>query len=114
MQDYLTSSFNRHISCPNGEKLEDIGVELLCTFEGTQVFLSFISAETDYELIPLILPEERFETGAIHVSELHHSTDIEDEIESILSHANEGDTLIFFCESADVIGRALDALAYQD
>lgn len=114
MKDYLTSSFHRHISCHNGEMIEDIGLELLCTFEGMQVFLSFVVAETDYELIPEMLPEERFESGSVHVSELHHHSDVEDEIETILSNANHGDTLIFFCSSAEVITRSLDTLAYGD
>ncbi|MDO5666343.1 MAG: hypothetical protein Q4G44_00810 [Alcaligenaceae bacterium] len=114
MEDYLTTSFNRHISCHNGEMIEDIGLELHCTFEGTEVFLCFVVAATDYELIPEILPEERFESGSVHVSELHQHTDIDDEIESILSNANHGDTLIFFCESAEVIAFALDTLAYSD
>ena len=113
MQDYLTTSFNRHISCPTGDQLEDIGLELLCTFEGRHVFISFVSTTTDYELIPIVIPEERFETGSVHVSELHHETDLDDENETILSHANDGDTLIFFCDSSDVIARALEALAYQ-
>lgn len=112
MENYLTSTFNRYIEYLNGVETEHIGIEVLCTLEGTQVFLSFIAAETDYELIAEILPEERFENGSIHVSELLHDTNIDDEIETILSNATEGDTLIFFCESALLIERALASLAY--
>lgn len=114
MQDYLTSAFHRHISCHHGEMIEDIGLELRCHFEGTQVFISFVVAATDYELIPEILPEERFEIGSVHVSELHQQSDIADEIESILSNADDGDTLIFFCESTEVVAAAFDTLAYSD
>lgn len=114
MQTYLTSSFNRYLEYVNEESSENIGIELLCIFEGIQVFLSFIAAETDYELIPEILPEERFENGSVHVSELHQETNIDDEIETILGNATEGDTLIFFCASNTVIERALESLAYSN
>lgn len=114
MQDYLTSTFHRHINYSNGAQIEEIGLELLCHVEGTQVFLAFINADTDYELIPQILPEERFESGSVHVSELTQSTDINDEIVTILGNASEGDSLIFFCESSTVIEEALSALAYNN
>ena len=114
MQNYLTSSFNRYLEYANEDSNENIGIEILCSFEGTQVFLSFVAAVTDYELIPELLPEERFENGSIHVSELLQDTDIDDEIETILSNATEGDTLVFFCESTEVIERALQSLAYSN
>lgn len=114
MQDYLTSTFHRHINYSNGAQIEEIGLELLRHVEGTQVFLAFINADTDYELIPQILPEERFESGSVHVSELTQSTDINDEIVTILDNASEGDSLIFFCESSTVIEEALSALAYNN
>ena len=114
MQNYLTSSFNRYLEYFDGETSAHIGIELLCHFEGIQVFLSFVAADTDYELIPEILPEERFEETSIHVSELLQDTDIDDEIETILSNAAEGDTLFFFCESNELIERALESLAYSN
>ncbi|CAM5186232.1 hypothetical protein OURE66S_01185 [Oligella ureolytica] len=114
MQNYLSSSFNRYVEYFNGESSDNIGIELLCTFEGTHVFLSFIATDIDYELIPEILPEERFENGSVHVSELLQETNIDDEIETILSNATEGDTLVFFCESTAVIERALESLAYSN
>ncbi len=114
MQNYLTSTFNRYLEYVDDESKENIGIEILCNVEGTQVFLGFVAAATDYELIPELLPEERFENGSIHVSELLQNTDINDEIETILGNATEGDTLIFFCDSTEVIERALESLAYSN
>lgn len=114
MQNYLKSTFNRYITFLNSNEVDNIGIELLCSFEGAKVFLTLVLAETDYDLIPEILPEERFENGSIHVSELLEHANINEEIESILSNTNEGDTLIFFCESAEVLDNTLKSLAYHN
>lgn len=114
MQDYLSTTFHRHISAHQGDTLEDIGLELRANVEGSQLFLCFVSAATDYELIPQILPEERFEMGSVHVAELHELNDPEDEISSILDNANDGDTLVFFCASGEILAAALAALAYNE
>ncbi|WP_432784903.1 hypothetical protein AAEX37_01833 [Oligella sp. MSHR50489EDL] len=114
MQDYLTTSFHRHISAHSGDAIEDIGLELICAFEGIQLFMCFVIASTDYDMIPEFLPEERFMTGSVHVGELHELSDVADEIQTILDNANAGDTLVFFCSSADILADALDALAYNE
>ncbi|NOL50323.1 hypothetical protein [Pelistega europaea] len=102
------TTFSRH--------LDDgyLGFEVQTQVNDLQLFVCFYIGHTNFELIPSILPSERFDEGAadIHIGELNTTTDVQEELESILSNMNNGDTAVFFCNSEQEIKSALDFLNF--
>lgn len=100
--------FSRHL---DGEHL---GFEVQTQVNGLHLFICFYIGRTDFDIIPIILPQERFNEDAadIHIGELTAATHIEEEMESILSNMNDGDTVVLFCQSEAEIKSALAFLNF--
>ncbi|ETD68714.1 hypothetical protein V757_09965 [Pelistega indica] len=80
------------------------GLEIKTEVNNLTLFVCFYLSETDFDALPHIIPEERFQTGHnVHVGELNAQIDVADEMESILANMDDGDTVVFFCEDEDNI-----------
>ena len=88
----------------------DGGLEIQTNVNDLTLFVCFYLSETDFDILPHIIPEERFQTGHhIHVGELNALIDVADEMESILANMDDGDTVVFFCEDENTV---VDGLAF--
>ena len=93
----------------------DYGVELLTEVNDLSLYVCFVWAETDFELLPEIIPSERFDQGQqVHVGELHIGMDISDEMESILVNMQDLDTVVFFCDGVQSINEGMAFLNYHE
>lgn len=101
--DSFISTYERHL----GDDVE--GFEITTQVNGLSLYIGFLLGENNFDILPNIIPAERFQDGSdIHVGELHSLTiSVTDEVESILANMNEGDTAIFFCENESLIKEAL-------
>ncbi|MDY3330524.1 MAG: hypothetical protein SOX43_01035 [Pelistega sp.] len=101
--DVFVSTYSRHL----GDEVE--GFEIITSVNGLNLFIGFLLGENNFDLLPTVIPAERFQDGSdIHVGELHSDIlSITDELEAILANMNDGDTVIFFCENQDLIKEAL-------
>lgn len=108
MADTFYTNFSRHL------EEHHLGFEVQTQVNGLELFICFYLGDTDFDIIPSILPIERFdnESSQIHVGELTATTDINDELESILSHMHNNDTAVFFCQSEYEIKTALAFLNF--
>ena len=90
------------------------GVQLLAQVNDLELDIYLLVAEVDFDRIPDILPEKRFEQeGQIHVSSLGLDDEpVQDEMESILANMDTEDTVLFFCADADAYHTALDFINY--
>lgn len=102
------STYERHL----GDDVE--GFEISTLVNGLRLYIGFVLGENNFELLPAMIPAERFQDGSdIHVGELLSDTlSIADELESILANMNDNDTVIFFCENEAVIKEALGFLNF--
>ena len=90
------------------------GLELTCQANDLELNIYLLVAPADFDLIPQIVPEARFEQdGQIHVASLGDNDEaVEDEMESVLSNMDSGDTVLFFCGSDEAYHIALDFINY--
>lgn len=97
------STYERHL----GDEIE--GFEIKVLVNGLRLYIGFVLGDNNFELLPTIIPTERFQNGSdIHVSELLSNTlNVANELESILANMNDSDTVIFFCENETLIKEAL-------
>ena len=93
----------------------DYGVALLTEVNNLSLYICFVWAETDFELLPEIVPTDRFDQGQqVHVGELRIDMDISDEMESILVNMQDLDTVVFFCDGAQSIADGMAFLNYHE
>lgn len=93
----------------------DYGVELLTEVNNLSLYVCFVWAETDFELLPEIVPMERFDQGyQVHVGELHVGMDISDEMESILVNMQDLDTVVLFCDGVQSMNEGMAFLNYHE
>ncbi len=97
------STYERHL----GDDIE--GFEIITQVNGLSLYIGFVLGHNNFDLLPSIIPAERFQDGSdIHVGELRSDTlSVADELESILANMNDNDTVIFFCENETLIKEAL-------
>ncbi|WP_081489268.1 hypothetical protein [Advenella kashmirensis] len=90
------------------------GIQVLAQVNGLALDIYLIVEDVDFDRIPDILPNARFEQdGQIHVSSLGLEDEpVEDEMESILANMDSDDTVLFFCADADAYETALDFINY--
>lgn len=101
--DSFISTYERHL----GDEVE--GFEIITLVNGLRLYIGFLLGDNDFDLLPSIIPAERFQDGSdIHVGELLSDTlSVADELESILANMNDSDTVIFFCANESLIKEAL-------
>lgn len=101
------TDFHRHL---DGEHL---GFEVVTDVNGLRLFICFYLGKTDFDIIPSILPPDRFDNDTnIHIGELTNNSDITEELESILANMDNGDTVVFFCATQESIQSALAFLNF--
>ncbi|WP_153045690.1 hypothetical protein [Advenella sp. S44] len=91
------------------------GVQLLTQINDLMLDIYLLVADVDFDRIPDILPEKRFQQeGQIHVSSLGLEDEpVEDEMESILANMDSEDTVLFFCADEQAYHIALDFINYD-
>lgn len=90
----------------------DDGIELKATFEGSDLLLTFVVGDADFDRIPLLYDPARFESSQMHVGQLDTATDLTSEIADILGLTQSGDTVLFFCSTHQVLCEALAVVGY--
>lgn len=90
------------------------GVQITAEVNGLVLDIYLIVAAVDFDQIPEIVPQDRFEQeGQIHIASLGLEDEpVEDEMESILANMDSEDTVLFFCANSDAYHQALDFIGY--
>lgn len=92
------------------------GFEVSTIVNNTHLFIVFCLNDTDFDIVPDLLPAERFLSKRdIHIGELHaqfSSSQLIEELSDILANMLDGDTAIFFCENESIIEQALTFLEF--
>jgi len=87
------------------------GLCLETTLDGATLTVYAILGEPDLEAIPGIVPRALVEAGAdIHAAAVQGTGDAQEQIDQVLENVNPGDVVVFFCDSEDSYGAALDLL----
>lgn len=108
------TDFNRYVEYYDADdELQTIGIDLVCDYNGISVFVTLLLSDFDYGLIAEVLPIERFEDHDIHVNALTNESELANEIETLFSLANEGDSLVFFCDTEELLQQAFSVLGYH-
>lgn len=110
MSTQFHTVFERHLA-------EDFsGFEISTVVNDAHLFIVFYLGETDFDIVPDLLPAERFLSERdIHIGELHAQQSPEqviEELSDILANMLDGDTAVFFCENEEVITQALTFLEF--
>lgn len=93
----------------------DFGLELLTEVNDLTLYVCFVWAETDFDLLPEIVPTSRFEQGQqVHVGELRDGMDIADEMEAILVNMQDLDTVVLFCDGPQSMADGMAFINYHE
>lgn len=92
------------------------GFEVSTVVNDSHLYIVFYLGETDFDIVPDLLPAERFlNEHDIHIGELTSrlsETQIIEELSDILANMLDGDTSIFFCDNENIIKQALSFLEF--
>lgn len=110
MSNQFNTVFERHLD-------DDFaGCEVSTIVNDARLFIVFYLGETDFDIVPDLLPAERFLTEQdIHIGELHAQLSpsrIVEELSDILANMLDGDTAVFFCENEEIIKQAMVFLEF--